>query len=48
MFIREIFGRILSALFFSLGYIWALFDKNSQALHDKLAGTVVLKASSQS
>ncbi|MCF7885103.1 MAG: RDD family protein [Candidatus Marinimicrobia bacterium] len=45
MFVREIFGRILSGLFFGLGYFWALFDKNSQAWHDKLAGTVVLKVS---
>lgn len=43
MFLREIVGRILSGLFFGLGYIWSLFDKNAQAWHDKLAGTVVLK-----
>lgn len=43
MFLREIVGRFLSALFLILGYIWAIFDKNAQALHDKLAGTVVIK-----
>ncbi len=43
MFIRELIGRFLSGIFFGLGYIWALFDKNAQAWHDKLAGTVVLK-----
>jgi len=43
MFLREIIGRILSALFFSLGYFWAVFDKNAQSWHDKLAGTVVIK-----
>jgi uncharacterized RDD family membrane protein YckC len=43
MFLREIIGRILSGLFLGLGYFWALFDKNSQAWHDKLAGTVVVK-----
>ncbi len=43
MILREIIGRILSGLFFGLGYFWALFDKNSQAWHDKLAGTVVIK-----
>lgn len=43
MFLREIVGRILSGLFLGLGYFWALFDKNGQAWHDKLAGTVVLK-----
>ncbi|GFP19667.1 hypothetical protein HKBW3S03_01172 [Candidatus Hakubella thermalkaliphila] len=44
MSLREIVGRFLSGLFFGLGYFWALFDKNAQAWHDKLAGTVVLKA----
>lgn len=43
MFLREVVGRILSALFFSLEYFWAIFDKNAQAWHDKLAGTVVVK-----
>ena len=42
MFLREIVGRFLSGLFLGLGYFWALFDKNGQAWHDKLAGTVVL------
>ncbi len=45
MFLREIIGRILSGLFFGLGYFWALWDKNGQAWHDKLAGTVVIKRS---
>jgi len=45
MFIREIIGRILSGAFLGLGYLWALFDKNAQAWHDKLAGTVVVKIS---
>ena len=45
MFLREIIGRFLSGLFLGLGYLWALFDKNSQAWHDKLAGTVVIKVS---
>jgi uncharacterized RDD family membrane protein YckC len=43
MFLREIVGRFLSGLFLGLGYIWALLDKNGQAWHDKLAGTVVVK-----
>lgn len=43
MVLREVLGRILSGLFFGLGYLWALFDKNGQAWHDKLAGTVVVK-----
>jgi uncharacterized RDD family membrane protein YckC len=44
MFLREIIGRFLSGLFLSIGYFWALFDKNGQAWHDKLAGTVVVKS----
>jgi uncharacterized RDD family membrane protein YckC len=43
MFLREIVGKTLSGLFFGLGYFWAIFDKNAQAWHDKLAGTVVVK-----
>jgi uncharacterized RDD family membrane protein YckC len=47
MFIREVFGRFLSGLVFGLGYFWALFDKNGQGWHDKLAGTVVIRAARQ-
>jgi len=43
MFLREIVGRFLSGLFLGLGYFWALWNKNAQAWHDKLAGTVVVK-----
>jgi uncharacterized RDD family membrane protein YckC len=43
MFLREVVGRFLSGLFLGLGYLWALFDKNGQGFHDKLAGTVVVK-----
>lgn len=43
MFLREIVGRFVSGLFLGIGYFWAIFDKNSQAWHDKIAGTVVLK-----
>lgn len=44
MFVREIVGRFISGLFLGIGYIWAIFDKNSQAWHDKIAGTVVVKS----
>lgn len=44
MFLREIPGRIVSGAFLGLGYFWAIWDKNAQAWHDKLAGTVVVKA----
>ncbi len=47
MFLREIVGRFVSALFFGVGYFWAIFDKNAQAWHDKIAGTVVLKVASR-
>ena len=47
MFVREFVGRFLSALVFGLGYLWALFDRNGQAWHDKLAGTVVVKVNRQ-
>lgn len=43
MFLREIVGRFISGLFFGVGYFWAIFDKNAQAWHDKIAGTVVIK-----
>lgn len=43
MFVREGFGKIISGLFLGLGYFWAIFDRNHQAWHDKIAGTVVLK-----
>ena len=42
MFLREVIGRFFSSLFFGLGNIWALFDKNGQAWHDKMAGTMVV------
>ena len=48
MFVREIVGRFISGDFNGLGYFWAIFDKNSQAWHDKIAGTVVLQLAPQS
>jgi uncharacterized RDD family membrane protein YckC len=27
-----------------IGWLWAFFDKDRQGLHDKLAGTYVVKA----
>lgn len=40
--VRNVIGYTLSNLFLMLGFIWALFDRESQAWHDKLAGTVVI------
>ena len=36
-------GYQVSALLCGLGYIWAIFDKNNQTWHDKLAGTYVVR-----
>jgi hypothetical protein len=36
------FGVFLSALMLYLGYIIVLFDNRRQAIHDKLAGTIVV------
>jgi uncharacterized RDD family membrane protein YckC len=37
------FGKILSGLVFMIGYIMALFTEKKQALHDIIAGTIVLR-----
>ena len=44
--LRNVIGYTLSGMFL-LGYIWALFDRESQAWHDKLAGTVVIDERAQ-
>ena len=36
-------GYQVSSLCFGLGYIWAIFDKNKQTWHDKLARTYVVR-----
>lgn len=41
-FLREVIGKIASQFFFSLGYFWAIWDKEKQAWHDKIAGTIVV------
>jgi len=41
--IRCIIGYSLSTLTFGLGFIWALFDNQKQALHDKIANTLVIQ-----
>jgi len=43
MLLREIVGKFISGLVFSLGYLWIIFDREHQGWHDKIAGTVVLK-----
>lgn len=39
---RETIGKILSSLFFGFGFLMAIFTKNKQALHDKIAKTFVV------
>ena len=41
--IREIIGKLVSSIFY-LGYIWILFDGKRQGWHDKIAGTIVVRA----
>lgn len=44
-FIRYI-GFLLSSatiFFFGLGFLWVIWDKKKQALHDKIAGTLVVR-----
>lgn len=40
--LREIIFKMLSSILM-IGYLMAIFDAKKQALHDKLAGTVVIK-----
>ena len=40
--LRNVFGYTVSQIFL-LGYLWALFDRERQAWHDKMAGTVVVE-----
>jgi uncharacterized RDD family membrane protein YckC len=42
-FLREVIGKLISSIFL-LGYIWAFRDKKKQAWHDRIAGTLVIKA----
>ena len=45
--LREMIGKPISELFFYLGFIWVAFDARKQGWHDKIAGTYVIKRSSQ-
>ncbi len=40
-------GYQVSSIIFCLGYIWAIFDSENQAWHDKLARTYVVRAERQ-
>jgi uncharacterized RDD family membrane protein YckC len=41
-------GCFLSLAFAGLGFFWIAFDKERQAWHDKIAGTVVVRVPSGS
>ena len=34
---------VIGIAFFGCGILWALFDRNRQFLHDRLAGTLIVK-----
>jgi uncharacterized RDD family membrane protein YckC len=38
------FGKILSGIILLIGYLMMLWDDKKQTLHDKMAGTLVVKA----
>ena len=44
MIVRELIGKQISLLFFSLGFLWILFDEHKQGWHDKLMSTYVVDA----
>jgi uncharacterized RDD family membrane protein YckC len=37
-------GYYVNTILLFLGWIWAIFDDKNQGFHDKLAGTIVVKA----
>src|SRR3989339_163647 len=39
-FLREIVGKFVSSLVFSLGYFWVIWDSKKQGWHDKIAHTI--------
>ena len=41
--LREIIGKSISLLVFGLGFYWAIWDKDRQSWHDKIAGTLVIE-----
>jgi uncharacterized RDD family membrane protein YckC len=41
---RYLFAGFISGWFFFLGYLWMLWDKRHQTWHDKVVGSVVVKA----
>jgi len=42
-FLREVIGKFASGIILGIGYLMAGFDRQKQGLHDKIAGTYVIK-----
>ncbi len=42
--ILRFIGYCLCDALLGIGYLWVIFDKNKQGWHDKIAGTIVVKA----
>jgi uncharacterized RDD family membrane protein YckC len=40
-------ASLLSAILFSVGFIWIAFDREKRGLHDRLAGTYVVRSASE-
>lgn len=43
MLIREWIGKLVSGLFYFIGFLWILLDKERQGWHDKMARTYVVE-----
>jgi uncharacterized RDD family membrane protein YckC len=42
-FLREVIGKFVSTVILLIGFLWVAWDEKKQAVHDKLAGTYVVK-----
>jgi predicted Zn finger-like uncharacterized protein len=42
-FLREVPGKFISGLILGIGYLMVAFDQRKQGLHDKIAGSLVVK-----
>jgi len=42
-FLREVIGKFASGIILGIGYLMVAFDRNKQGLHDRIAGTYVIK-----
>lgn len=43
LLLREALGKTVSGIILGVGYFWAIWDRQKQALHDKISGTFVVK-----